>query len=213
MKKVILMFLLIIFFTGCSVKDITKKDVDLFVDNAFKSPNQPINKSYKGYKFALPRGYNIVDKREDNYILLSRGDYYYLYIDIVSYFYKKDNEQINIKDVYYYKEIGDKGFVKIIKNNNDEYFVKIVYNYSKIEVKTKTENLKYVIENGINMVKSVEYNDITLSSMIGENILDYKEENFNLFESKREEGTFLDYIEEYENYEEEEVIKDDDFIQ
>ena len=48
--------------------------------------------------------------------------------------------------------------------------------------------------------------------MIGEKLLSYEEEVYNFFESKREEGNFLDYIEEYDDYNKEEVIKDEDIL-
>ena len=61
------------------------------------------------------------------------------------------------------------------------------------------------------MLSSVEYNDLIINTMIGENALTYKEEEFNLFESKQEENFFMDYIDEYDE-EEELSIKDEDII-
>lgn len=215
MKRIVVIFLIIFLFTGCEIKDISKNDVDNFIDNSFKAKKLPINKSFKGYKFAVPRGFLITDKKENNYILLSNKDYYYLYIDIVSYFYKREIKPQNGDNLYFYQDIDykdKKGYIRI-EEINDEYFIKILYNYSKIEVYTEKKNLEHAIENSIGILLSIEYNDIILNSMIGENILDYKEENFKLFESKREDGTFLDYIEEYENYDEKHTIKDDDFIE
>lgn len=216
MKIKIILIFMIILFTGCEVKDITIKDVDIFIEDALKSQRLSVNKSFKGYKFALPRGFTITDKKENNYILLSNKDSYYLYIDTVSYFYKSSFQPIKEENLFLYKEIEykkNKGYIKIEKTKVDEYLVKMVYNYSKIEVKTNEKNLKHVVQNSIEILLSVEYNDITLKSLIGEDVLDYKEEIFKLFESKRETGTFLDYIEEYERNDEKETYKDDDFIE
>ena len=89
--------------------------------------------------------------------------------------------------------------------------MKIEYNYSKIEGTISSENLNQGIYNSIKILGSVTYNDNIISSMVGENALTYEEEEFNLFESKREEGSYLDYIEEYDETENNK-IKDDDFL-
>ena len=85
-------------------------------------------------------------------------------------------------------------------------------NYSKIEALVKERNLEYAITNSIKILSSVQYNDVILDTLIGEKTLDYKEEAYNFFESKREEGTFLDYIEEYDIYEKDKKVKDDDVL-
>jgi hypothetical protein len=61
------------------------------------------------------------------------------------------------------------------------------------------------------MLASVDYNDLIINTMIGENALSYQEEEFDIFESKREESYFMDYVEEYTS-KEDEKIKDEDII-
>lgn len=216
MKKIVILILIMFLFTGCKIKDINKDDIETFIGNSMLKSDLIINKSFKGYKFAVPSGFSIIEKKENNYILLSNGDYYYFYVDTVSYFYKKEIAIDENSSSYLYRKINYKGknaYFQIINNKDDEYFVKIVYNYSKIEVKTNSKNLKHSIENSIGILISVDYNDIILKSLIGEDSLDYKEEAFTLFKSKRENGTFLDYIEEYESKKEKNIYKDDDFIE
>ena len=45
-------------------------------------------------------------------------------------------------------------------------------------------------------------------STVGENILSYKEESYNIFKTKEKTSDFLDYVKEYDNYDQEK--KDED---
>ena len=49
------------------------------------------------------------------------------------------------------------------------------------------------------ILNSIQYQDIVLETLIGNQTLDYNEENFNIFKPKREEGSFLDYEEQDRN--------------
>ena len=215
MKKFILILTLIILFTGCDVKNITDKDINDVIDETLKLDIKGTNNNFKGYKYYIPRGLALQNKKGNNFILLSDGDYYYLYVDIVSYFHKKEIETTFDEDLYFSKKISYNdinGYIKIGKPKDKIYFVEILYNYSKIEAYIKEENLESAIRNSIKLLASIKYNDIVLDTMIGEKLLSYEEEVYNFFESKREEGNFLDYIEEYDDYNKEEVIKDEDIL-
>lgn len=215
MKKLFLVFALVILFTGCDIKNVTDKDINDVIDKTLKQDVRGTNNNFKGYKFYIPRGFTLENKKGDNYTLLSNGDYYYLYVDIVSYFHKKKIETTFDNELYFSKKIsynGIDGYVKINNPEDDIYFIEIVYNYSKIEAYVKKENLEYSIKNSIIVLASVEYNDIILDTLIGEKTLSYEEEVYNFFESKREEGNFLDYIEEYDSYDKQDKIKDEDFL-
>ena len=56
------------------------------------------------------------------------------------------------------------------------------------------------------------FGDIIIDSIIGENVLDFKEEKFNIKKPKENENTFLDYVNTYDKYEEDEKIEDNDTI-
>ena len=215
MKKIILVLALIVMFTGCSVKDITNEDINNVIDETLKLKVPGSNNNFKGYKYYIPRGFVLDNKKDNNYLLLSDGDKYYLYVDIVSYFHKKEIETTFEDDLLFHKEIsynGNKGYIKIKKLENDMYYLEILYNYSKIETSVKKENLEHALKNSIRILSSIKYNDVILDTMIGEKTLSYEEEPYNFFESKREEGNFLDYIEEYDTYDKTEVIKDEDVL-
>jgi hypothetical protein len=72
--------------------------------------------------------------------------------------------------------------------------------------------LESAIKNSIKLLSSIEYNDVVLETMIGEKVLSYEEEVYNFFESKREDGNFLDYIEEYDSYDKDKTVKDEDIL-
>lgn len=216
MKKMILVLALVILFTGCDVKNVTDKDIENIINETLELKIQGSNNNFKGYKYYIPRGFTLQNKKGNNYMLLSNGDYYYLYVDIVSYFHKKNVETTFEDDLYFSKEISYndiKGYVKVSKQKDNLYFIEMVYNYSKIEAYVKNENLESALKNSLRILASVKYNDIILDTMIGEKTLSYEEEVYNFFESKREEGNFLDYIEEYDTYDDkDEVIKDEDIL-
>ncbi len=215
MKKIILLFTLLVLFTGCSIKEIDEKQIGEIIDESLSYKVQGANKYFKGYKYYIPRGFVLSNRKDDNHILMSNGEYYYLYIDIVSYFHKEKIETTFDNDLYFSRKISyndNEGYIKIRKDKEDYYYFEMVYNYSKIEALVKEKNLEYAITNSIRILASIKYNDVILDTLIGEKTLDYKEEAFNFFESKREEGTFLDYIEEYDVYDKEKKVKDDDVL-
>ncbi len=215
MKKVILLFAFLILFSGCSIKELNTEDIDKIIDETLSYKIQEANNYFKGYKYYIPRGFVLSNKKDDNHILLSNGDYYYLYIDVVSYFHKEKIDTTFDNELYFSKKISyndNEGYIKVDKDNNDFYHLEIVYNYSKIEALVKERNLEYAVTNSIRILSSIEYNDVILDTLIGEKTLDYKEEAYNFFESKREDGTFLDYIEEYDIYEKDKKVKDDDVL-
>ena len=216
MKKIMFLVTLLVLFTGCSIKDINKYDINDVIDDALSNNINVTNVNFDGYKYYLPRGMKVVDKKDYNSKLLSNGNYYYLYVDVISYYYKSSLDYKVNNDIYFSKKISydDKeGYIEIEKKDDDIYFLKIVYNYSKIEVYVDINSLNSAISDSIKLLSSVTYNDIVLATIIGENTLNYQEEQFSLFDSKREDGTFLDYIEEYDVYDEKDnELKDEDIL-
>ena len=67
----------------------------------------------------------------------------------------------------------------------------------------------------MDILRSVEYHDKILESLIGENVLDYKEETFNIFESKSNDD---ESVLKYEDYQQADInnsegITDEDNFQ
>lgn len=215
MKKLFVLLALLILFTGCEIKDITNDDIDQIIEDTISLDAQRANKSFEGYKYYIPRGFSLKDKKGNNHILLSNGDTYYLYIDIVSYFHKIPMEITKDNELYFFRKISYNnidGYIKVGTPEDDTYYIEVCFNYSKIEAYVKKENLERGIRDSLRILSSVTYNDIILDTLIGDKTIDYQEEVYDTYKSKRENGNFLDYIEEYDEYEKEEKPKDEDII-
>ncbi len=74
-----------------------------------------------------------------------------------------------------------------------------MYNYAKIEAVVPKNYINKAIIDSCYILSSLNFNDAVIQTLIGDNILDFKEEKFNIFEPTRTEKSFLDYIYEYDN--------------
>ena len=210
--KILSIVMLILLVSGCV--NIRKSSYENIIENAINSNTKIYNTYRKGYKFYLPHGLSIANSKEYNEIISSNKYKYYLYIDIVSYLNKKDNN---------YKENGDSAYSLYINNGsktgyleindkNGKYLVEIMYDYAKIEVMVDKDDLNEVVANSIVILSSLHYNDNILKNLERDNILRYNDENIDIFNSKsgKEKSDFLEYVEEYDPTEEE--IPDYDLI-
>jgi hypothetical protein len=178
-----------------------------------KNDSKLVNTIAVGYKYYLPVGVSIADSSSYNEKLFYNGNYYYLYIDVVSYYHKTVEEYKINKNAYYSRVLehnGKKGYIEITKSN-DEYFIKAYYNYAKIEAYVNEQNLKNSIVNIEYIITSVKINNSITKLVVGSDKLKLGEEKFTLFKPKRKEGTFLDYVEEYDKYNDD-IIMDDNTI-
>lgn len=141
-----------------------------------------------------------MDTNEYNDVLYSNGEYYYLYIDIVSYYHNISNEYEENPDAYYSKkiEINDKtGYLEINKQSNGRYFIEFMYNYSKMEVETDFENINDVVLNMTYILSTIKYNDDIIKIMLDDDFL-VSEEKYDIFTSKKDNNEFLKLEDEVE---------------
>jgi len=111
MKKVILIFLIAIVLSGCTVVRIDTSDIDTITNVVLSKKNKLYNQVGQGYKYYLPGGVTYIDSDELNDILYCNGNYYYLYIDAINYYYKKDISYVENKNLYYSRNFNiDDGF-------------------------------------------------------------------------------------------------------
>ena len=89
-----------------------------------------------------------------------------------------------------------------------KYFIEAMYNYAKIEVYVREKDINDAISNICYVLSSIKYNRRVLSTVIGDNTLNYKEETFNIFKTKKKTTDFLDYVKEYDNIDEKDVDED-----
>ena len=69
----------------------------------------------------------------------------------------------------------------------------------------KQDELSDAITYSLLILSSIKYNDDIIKSMLEEDVLNYSEESFNIFDTSTSESNFLKVIEEFDNYKEEEV--------
>lgn len=208
MKKLFLLISIIFLLTGCY--NINNLSIDEVIDVNIKEDVKP-NTFLKGYKFYTPIDMTLLNDINSNNILYSDKEKYYLYVDIVSFYNKINNTYNKEKDVYYFKSLNYNGKTGYIQINelNDKYLLEIMYNYAKIEV--VTNDINNALSKSIIILKSIDFNDKVIKTLIEEDGLDYDEESFKLLGPNVYTDNFIQYIEDYGMYEEESA-KDDDVL-
>ncbi len=216
MKKYLLVFLTLLVFTGCSVTRIDNLDYKDISDKILSLNIRTYNKIGKGYKYYAPRGVVRTDSNSYNDVLKRKDINYYLYVDIVSYYYKTKSTYKTNEKAYYSKEIknGKKtGYIQITEKK-DKLFVQVVYNYAKIEAYVTKNNLNQALEDISYMISSIKFNDSLLKKMYESGNLESKEEVYKLFDNKEKNGNFIEYIKEYDKYDgEDEVVPKEEEIE
>lgn len=205
MKKVIVLLLLVaIFTTGCShVISLKPNDIDVVVDEVLLKDSKLYNVAFEGYKYYVPRGLTFLNKEEFNALLQDQyHNRYYLYVDAVSFYHNIEEKYKENQDAYYSKALQKNKRFGYLEINEVEgkYFVEAMFNYAKVEVYVSKDALLDAVSNISAILSSIQYNRSILETLIGDNVLNYKEEEFDIFKSKRKSGDFLDYVEEYGKY-------------
>ena len=183
MKKLFVIFSLILLFSGCSVVHINEQSYEEIVNDVLKEDFNIKNVSFSGYSYYLPKGVLLKKNHSLNSVLYYNHKKMYLYVDLLSYYHKVKNDYETSKDNYY--------SLKIDQNGKQGYL--------------EITQIAYILN-------SIRYQDTVLSTLIGDNSLDYNEENFNIFKATREEGSFLDY-EEQDRSQGDEKIKDENKLE
>lgn len=202
MYKKIILIICLFFLTGCSMYYINNKSIEDIINLTIESNNDLYNTNNKGYRYYLPMGFNIFSDEDYNQILTSNSNKYYMYVDIVSYYYKNNLEsERELNDYMYYSfDNEDKsGYIKVTKDN-DYFFVELYYNYAIIEVEVKEDDLRYAISRSISILCSIKYNDIIIEKIIGDNDIESSETKYEIPSPKdKSDDNILKYIDNYEN--------------
>ena len=206
-KKIILLLISILTLTGCT--NLTNMSIDEVVNVMLESDTNLSNNVFEGYKYYIPKGLRLINKDEYNAILKDEyNNTYYFYIDVVSFYNEEKVEyEVNNK-AYFSKELNyndKKGYLEITKiEDTDVYFIEYMYNYGKIEAFVKENEIKSAIINMSSILKSLEFNRNVLESLIGNNVLNYKEDTYDVMKPKGNtatKDTYLEYEERYGIYE------------
>ena len=202
MKKIIVLLSIVtILVTGCSINKLDNNDIGKNIKTLMSEKVKLYNVHYEGYKYYLPKGLGFLDKDDYNAILKDRkNNKYYLYVDAISYYHKVENDYVINNDSHYSKKLdynGKTGYIQIDEVDG-KYFIQFVYNYAKMEAYVKEDDLVDVVTNMCLVLRTVKYNDVVLESLIGENQLNYKEEDYTLFKADSSKESFLDVVEREE---------------
>ncbi len=206
-KKIIILMISILTLTGCT--NLTAMSIDQVVDVMLEENTKLANNVFDGYKYYIPKGLKLITKDEYNASLKDEyNNTYYFYIDVVSFYNKEDVEYKVNNKAYFSKELDyndKKGYLEITKiEETDAYFIEYMYNYGKIEAFVKENEIKSAIINMSSILKSLEFNRTVLESLIGNNVLDYKEDTYDVMKPKGStatKDTYLEYEEKYGIYE------------
>ena len=211
MKKILIIISLIFLITGCSnINDLTYDEI---IQN-FGTISSRTNTYRTGYKYYLPRGMQVNDSTLFNEILEDGKNTYYLYVDAVSYLNQVDYKYEENSENIYSTSISNGeyfGYVEINLTENDKYLVEIMYNYAKIEVIVDEGDINRAMLSAISILKSIVYNNSVIANLLEDNVLNFAEEEFDMFNNSSEDDNFIDIgSEDYQPIEEE--IPDADLL-
>lgn len=210
-KRVILLVMVALILTGCTR---INNDIDNIIDVTMSKEIKDVNTVSTGYELYVPVGVIQLVDNEYNQKFKVRNTHVYLYVDIVSYYYKNSLNYRSDGDYnYYYKEInlnGKTGYIGINKLDDGNFFVEIVYNYSKIEFYSSYNDMSVIVANSLMIVNSIKYNDNLIKIELDGATSDGREVKYELDKPKDSESTFSQYLQEYVDEEEKNVVLPDE---
>ena len=197
MKKI--MFLAVIMLILCGCSNIHKMSIDDITSNSLNGKMIKPNMIREGYKFYKPALMSSIESTKYNEVLRCKDYKYYLYVDLVSYYNKKNFEYEENDISYYSRQIKHKkkvGYIEINEISDDQYLIEIMYNYAKIEVKVDRKDINEAISYSLSVLTSIRYNDKIIENIMGEDVLNNHEESVNIFNTVGSEKNHLEYVED-----------------
>ena len=203
LHKVLLLMLIVLSTVGCKVSIINTNDYMKNINTILSRSSKYTNRNAIGYQYYLPNGVVVTEVNDFNQRLMSKGDIYYLYADVVSYYHNVYKPYEVKKGVYLSKQLKNKGrygYVEVNKKDN-YYYVEMMFNFAKIESYVKESNLNDALSNMAYILSSVKYNDDIVENLLGDKKYNLSDsETYNIFETKANVESFLEYVNEYDNY-------------
>ncbi len=199
MKKVLILISILFLITGCT--NLNKSNLDSLIKDTTHNI-MTANEYRTGYKYYLPSNLNIIKSDGFNEVFSEENNKYYLYVDLIGFYNNTSYTYTKSSNAYYSTPINNgknKGYLEIFVKN-DKYLIEIIYNYAKIEVIVDKDNINEAVVNSLIILSSINYNKDIIENMIGEDILNYSEEKFSIFDTNTKDSNFLEYVQEYDNY-------------
>lgn len=200
MKKIFILVGLLLLCTGCMRID-NKNNYNDIISMVVSNPKKA-NKTSIGYTYYLPLGVETVKDNDYNQKLKTENIDMYLYVDIVSYYYKNtlNFDEVISTNAFYYQKINfnnKTGYVKIDKLEDDNYFIKIVYNYAKIETYTSSSQINKILTNSMIILDSINYNDNLIKEIVENDNYGDKEKEYKIKKPEDAVSKFSEYLSEY----------------
>ena len=207
MKKIFILLLILVLCVGCTRID-NVENIDLIVNAVFENKEKTANTISIGYKYYLPLGVSKVFDKDYNQKFKIDDDYIYMYADIVSYYYQNTlnfNEKNN--GYYYYKEInnsGKTGYIKIEEEKDNKFYIKIIYNYAKVESYVEKTEINKILTNSMIILDSIDYNDTLIKNIVDDEYSIGADKEYKINKPKDAESKFSEYLSE--DVQEEEIV-------
>ena len=215
MKKVVVLLICVLLLTGCSIKRLDNNNISINIKKLLSLKVNLHNVYFEGYKYYVPHGLKFNLKEEYNALLSDKyNNKYYLFIDAIAFYYKYEYITTQDNNVHYFENLdynNKKGYIKIevVENNKNMKYVTMVYNYAKIESLVEEKNLNYAVSNMCYILRSIKFNRKILKSLIGNDKLNYKEEDYKLFKEDSSKQNFLDVVSKYEDESYKDTLEDE----
>jgi len=97
-------------------------------------------------------------------------------------------------------------------NEKDQIYSELSENITNFELTLDncSIDINEAVANSLIILSSIEFNKDIIENMMGEDILNFNEEKFSIFDTNTKDSNFLEYIQEYDTYKSE--IPDYDLI-
>lgn len=212
MRRRLILVIFLLMLTGCTKLD---NNIESIV-NVVLDTKQKFNTVSTNYKLYVPSGFIQIEDNDYNQKFKFKDRYIYLYVDTISYHYKNYTNYEDTKSYnYFYKKLNNynkAGYLGIEQLEPDLFYVKLIYNFAKIEFYSNQENLSLMVTNSLLMINSIEYNDNLISVSLGDDKIAGKDIKYELDTPEGTESSFNDVLQQYviEEEQEEVVLPDEE---
>ena len=204
-KKLTIIIFCLLLLTGCKKINNDSNYIEK-VANCLKKTNITNNVAL-GYKYYVPKGVKELKSYDYNQIFLIDNDYLYLYVDIISYYHQKELQVISNENAYYFEtfQLDNKlGHILILDSAEEQYYLSIVYNYSKIEGYVSKDKINKVITLSSIILNSIDYNHTVIEKILEGDLGQFSEFTYEVDKPEGASSNFSQYLEEYVHKEDEE---------